>query len=257
MELPVNSFKRAIHAGQLQLGLWSSLASHISVEVLADAGYDWLLLDTEHSPNELPMVLAQLQAVQAGTAHPIVRPAWNDMVLIKRLLDIGAQTLLIPYIETEEDARNAVAYTRYPPNGVRGYAAASRASGYARIKDYPTRCEEELCVLVQIESLRGLENLERIAAVEGVDGVFIGPGDLSAALGHVGNLKHPEVQAAIESAIARLLACGKPVGILIGDEALAQHYIDLGCSFVAVGADVSILARGAEQLAERFRVRNR
>jgi 4-hydroxy-2-oxoheptanedioate aldolase len=253
MKLPENRFKRALAAGEQQIGLWSSLASHGSVELLAGAGFDWLLLDMEHAPNELQMVHTQLQAMMGSGTHPIVRPAWNEMVTIKRLLDLGAQTLLIPYVETEQEARNAVAYTRYPPEGVRGYASAARASGFGRVADYAKQCASELCVLVQIESRLGLENLERIAAVEGIDGVFVGPGDLSAALGHIGEIKHPEVQAAIENAITRIVAAGKPAGILIGDEALARRYIELGCTFTAVGSDVGILGRGAEQLAARFK----
>ena len=256
MKLPDNPFKRALAAHKQQIGLWSSLASHGSVELLAGAGFDWLLLDMEHAPNELPMVHSQLQATMGSSTHPIVRPPWNEMVTIKRLLDIGVQTLLIPYVETEEEARNAVAYTRYPPEGVRGYASASRASGFGRVADYPKHCANELCVLVQIESRLGLDNLERIAAVEGIDGVFIGPGDLAAALGHVGEIKHPDVQAAVEDAIRRIVATGKPAGILTPDETLARRYIELGCTFTAVGSDVGILGRGAEQLAARFKSSN-
>jgi 4-hydroxy-2-oxoheptanedioate aldolase len=253
MNLPVNKFKRAILAGQTQIGLWCSLSSHLTVEVVANAGFDWLLIDTEHAPNELPMVHSQLAAAIGGTAHPIVRVPWNDMVTIKRYLDVGAQTLLIPYVQTEEEARQAVSYTRYPPKGVRGYASTARASDYGRIKDYPTRCEQELCVLVQVETPSAIDQIEKIAAVEGIDGIFIGPGDLAAAMGHVGNLKHPDVQAAVEHAIGRIKACGKAPGILIGDEALARRYIELGCVFTAVGSDVGILARGVENLAARFR----
>ena len=254
MELPVNTFKHAIAAGKLQIGLWSILSSHITVEIIAGAGFDWIVLDTEHSPNELPMVYSQLQACAAdGAAHPVVRVPWNDMVDIKRYLDIGAQTLLIPTIETREEAEKAVAYTRYPPHGVRGFSGAPRANRFGRVKDYATTCERELCLLLQIETVRGLENLEAIAGVEGVDGVFIGPGDLSAALGHVGNPKHPDVLATIEKTIARIRACGKSVGILTPDEALAKRYIELGCMFVAVGSDQGLLARSSEQLAARFR----
>jgi len=253
MKLPENPFKRALQAGRQQIGLWSSLSSHLSVEILAGAGFDWLLLDMEHSPNELPMVYSQLQACAGKPAHPIVRPPWNDMVAIKRLLDSGAQTLLIPYVETEDQARDAVSFTRYPPEGVRGYASVARASGFGRVKDYPVLCASELCVLVQIESRLGLENLERIAAVDGVDGIFIGPGDLSAALGHVGDIRHPDVQSTIDNAIKRIVATGKAAGILIGDETLARHYIDLGCTFTAVGSDIGLLARHAEQLAARFK----
>jgi 4-hydroxy-2-oxoheptanedioate aldolase len=253
MELPVNTFKRAIAAGRLQIGLWSSLSSNISVEILAGAGFDWLLLDTEHAPNELPMVYSQLQAAAAGgAAHPVVRLPWNDAVLAKRYLDAGVQSFLLPMVQTEEEARQAVAATRYPPAGIRGFASASRASRFGRIRDYHARAHEELCVLVQIETGLGLDNLEKIACVEGVDGVFIGPGDLSASLGHLGQLAHPEVMNVIEKAIGRIRACGKAAGILTGDEALVRRFIELGCLFVAVGSDVGLLARGAEALARKF-----
>ncbi|HEU5436565.1 MAG TPA: HpcH/HpaI aldolase/citrate lyase family protein [Telluria sp.] len=254
MNVPINHFKRAIkNNGALQVGLWSGLSSNVTVEVLANAGFDWLLLDTEHSPNELPMVYSQLQAASQGRAHPIVRIPWNDTVVIKRYLDIGAQTLLIPFVQDAEEARRAVAATRYPPLGVRGYSAAARASDYGRIKDYPTTCEEQLCVLVQVETPHALANIEAIAAVEGVNGIFIGPGDLAAAMGHIGNFKHPEVVAAIEDAIRRIRACGMAAGILSGDEGLARRCIEVGCNYVAVGSDIGVLARGAEALADRFK----
>jgi 4-hydroxy-2-oxoheptanedioate aldolase len=253
MELPQNPFKRAIKAGKLQIGLWSSLASHVTVEVIAGAGFDWLLLDTEHSPNELPMVHGQLQAMAGGTAHPVVRPPWNDAVAIKRFLDVGVQSFLVPYVQDEAEARAAVAATRYPPRGVRGVATASRASRFGRVKGYFARAEEELCVMVQLETRKALGNLEAIAAVDGVDGLFIGPSDLSADLGHLGDPGHAEVQRAIEDAIGRIQACGKVAGFLTGDERLARRYIELGCLVAAVGADVGLLARGAEQLAGRFR----
>lgn len=249
----VNPFKRAILAGKPQVGLWSSLSSHISVEVLAGAGFDWLLLDTEHSPNDLPMVYGQLQAMTGGTAHPIVRPPWNDTVVLKRYLDAGVQSFLVPYVQDEAEAKAAVAATRYPPKGVRGFASASRASRFGRVKDYYARCEAEICVLVQVETRHALGNLEAIAGVEGVDGVFIGPGDLSADMGHLGSPGHPEVQAAIGDAIKRIKACGKAPGVLTGDEKLARGYVEQGCLFTAVGADIVILARGAEQLAARFK----
>ena len=252
MELPVNNFKQALRAGTPQIGIWSSLSSHIVVEVLAHAGFDWVLLDTEHSPNELPMVQAQLQAMVGGSATPIVRPAWNDMVLIKRYLDIGAQTLLLPYVQTVEEASNAVRYTRYPPQGVRGVAGSTRAAGYGRIKDYMKRAHEELCVLVQAETRLALKNLEGIAAVEGVDGIFIGPNDLAADLGHLGNWQHPDVWKAMEDAAKRIRKAGKAPGILVG-EADGKRCLDMGFLFVAVGADVGMLARGADALAAKFR----
>lgn len=254
MDLPTNRFKHAIQSGQKQIGLWSHLCSNISIEILARCGFDWLLLDMEHSPNEVETILSQLQAMTGGTATPIIRPPWNDMVTMKRLLDIGVQTVLIPYVQTAEEARDAVAFTRYPPYGVRGYAGAPRAAGYGRIKDYGKRCSEEICVLVQVETVQGLHNLEAIANVDGIDGVFIGPGDLAAALGHLGNPKHPDVLAAIEDAINRIKACGKPAGILTGDETLARRYVELGCLFVAVGADQNLLRASADALAARFKV---
>lgn len=252
MDVHVNHFKRALRAGNRQIGFWSSLASHVSVEILAGSGFDWLLLDTEHSPNDLPQVFSQLHAMMENDTHPVVRPPWNDMVVIKRYLDAGVQSLLIPTIQTKEEAEQAVAYTRYPPRGVRGFASASRSSRFGRIKDYHTRCEEEICVLVQIETKQGLENLEAIASVEGVDGVFIGPGDLSAGLGYLGQPGHPEVRKIIEDAIKRVQAAGKAPGILTGDEEQARAYIDAGCLFIAVGADSALLARGSEAIAAKY-----
>ena len=253
MDVPANHFKRAIKAGRSQIGLWCSLASNISVEIVAGSGFDWLLLDTEHSPNELNMVYGQLQAVMENKVQPIVRPPWNDQVMIKRFLDAGVQTLLVPMVQTVEEAEQAVASTRYPPRGVRGFASASRSSRFGRVKDYHTRCEEEICVLVQIETKQGLDNLEAIARVEGVDGVFIGPGDLSAGLGYLGDQGNPAFRPVLEDAMRRIKATGKAPGILTGDEALARRCIELGCLFTAVGADSGILARGSEQLAAKFR----
>jgi 4-hydroxy-2-oxoheptanedioate aldolase len=252
MELPVNKFKRALKDGKPQIGMWSSLSSHIVAEILAHAGFDWVLLDTEHSPNELPMVQSQLHAMTGGTATPVVRPAWNDMVLVKRFLDIGAQTLLLPYVQTVEEASNAVRYSRYPPQGVRGVAGSTRAAGYGRIKDYMNRAHEELCVLVQAETRLALRNLEGIAAVEGVDGIFIGPNDLAADLGHLGNWQHPEVWKVMEDAAKRIRKAGKAPGILVG-EVDGKRCLDMGYLFVAVGADTGMLVRGSDALAARFR----
>jgi 4-hydroxy-2-oxoheptanedioate aldolase len=252
MELPVNKFKRALKDGKPQIGMWSSLSSHIVAEILAHAGFDWVLLDTEHSPNELPMVQSQLHAMTGGTATPVVRPAWNDMVLVKRYLDIGAQTLLLPYVQTVEEASNAVRYSRYPPQGVRGVAGSTRAAGYGRIKDYMNRAHEELCVLVQAETRLALRNLEGIAAVEGVDGIFIGPNDLAADLGHLGNWQHPEVWKVMEDAAKRIRKAGKAPGILVG-EVDGKRCLDMGYLFVAVGADTGMLVRGSDALAARFR----
>lgn len=251
--VPCNLFKRALKAGRLQLGLWSGLSNHVTVEVLANAGYDWLLLDTEHSPNDLPMVHHQLQAMAHSTTMPVVRPPWNDTVVIKRYLDLGVQTLLIPFVQTPDEARQAAAATRYPPLGVRGYSAAARASDYGRVKDYPHRCEEELCLLLQVETPQALAYIEEIAAIDGVDGVFIGPGDLAAAMGYIGQLGHPEVVAMVEDSIRRIVATGKIAGVLTGDEALARRYMAAGATCLAVGSDIGILARGVEALAAKFK----
>jgi 4-hydroxy-2-oxoheptanedioate aldolase len=252
MDLPVNKFKRALKDQKPQIGIWSSLSSHIVAEILAHAGFDWVLLDTEHSPNELPMVQSQLHAMTGGTASGVVRPAWNDMVLVKRYLDIGAQSLLLPYVQTAEEAQNAVRYTRYPQAGLRGVAGATRAAGYGRTKDYLKRADEEICLLVQAETRKSLANLEAIAEVEGVDGVFIGPNDLAADLGHLGNWQHPDVWKAMEDAAKRIRKCGKAPGILVG-EADGQRCLDAGFLFIAVGADTGMLVRGSDALAAKFK----
>lgn len=253
MELPRNPFKRALKAGQAQIGLWSSLSSNYSVEVIAGAGFDWILLDMEHSPNDLESLLTQLQAAAPYPSHPIVRVPWNDMVTIKRVLDAGAQSLLIPYVSTVEEARAAVSYTRYPPQGVRGVAGTTRASRFGRVKDYARRAHEELCVLVQVETQQGLDSLEGIAAVEGVDGVFIGPADLHASLGHLGEIANPKVMPMIDDAIRRIRKAGKAPGILTPNEDNARRQLKEGALFIAVGADVGLLARGAEALCARFK----
>lgn len=251
--LAENRFKRAIAARRPQIGLWSTLCSNIVAEVIADAGFDWILIDTEHSPNEVRDVLAQLQAMALGTATPIVRPAWNDPVLIKRLLDIGAQTLLVPFVENAEEARQAVAAVRYPRQGIRGVSASHRANRFGRIRDYHSRADAEVCLLVQVETPTALEALPEIAAVEGVDGIFVGPSDLAANMGHIGNPAHPEVQEAIGRALAAATAAGKPAGILTPAEPQARRWLDAGYTFVAVGTDVGLLAGGADALAARFK----
>ena len=253
MDLPSNEFKKALLAGRQQIGLWVSLASAYSTEIVAGSGFDWLLIDAEHSPNDPPTILPQLQAAAAYPVSAVVRPAWNDKVLIKRYLDIGAQSLLVPYVQTVDEAEAAVAAIRYPLRGVRGVAGMTRASRYGRVADYTARAEEELCMLVQIETRLGLDNLEKIARTDGIDGVFIGPADLAAGLGHLGQQGHPEVQSAIQDAIKRIRACGKPAGILTPDEATARKYIEWGTTFTAVGLDAMLLARESEKLAAKFK----
>jgi 4-hydroxy-2-oxoheptanedioate aldolase len=253
MKLPENRFKRAIREGRQQIGLWCSLPGGYAAELLAGSGFDWLLLDTEHSPGDPLTVLEQLQAVEPYDVSPIVRPAANDTVLIKRFLDLGAQTLLVPYVQSAEEARAAVAAMRYPPEGVRGVAGTTRATRFGRVEGYAKRAAEELCLLVQVETQAALNALEDIAAVDGVDGVFVGPGDLAASLGHAGQLMHPTVVAAVEDAIKRIRACGKPAGILTPDNAFAARCIELGTVFTAVGSDLGVLARGTEKLAAQFK----
>jgi 4-hydroxy-2-oxoheptanedioate aldolase len=253
MELPQNRFKRALKAGTPQIGLWSSLSSIYSVEVIAGAGFDWILLDTEHSPADLENLLGQLQAAAPYPAHPVVRVPWNDMVTMKRVLDIGAQSLLVPYVSTPAEAQSAVSYTRYPPAGVRGVAGTTRATRFGRVKDYAKRAHEELCVLVQVETQKALDNIEAIAAVDGVDGVFIGPADLHASLGYMGEIANPKVTPLIDEAIRRIRKCGKAPGILTSNEELARRQLAVGALFVAVGNDIGILARGAEALAAKFK----
>ncbi|WP_374471138.1 aldolase/citrate lyase family protein [Phenylobacterium sp.] len=252
MDLPRNPFKHAIAAGRRQIGFWLALSDSFAAEAVAGAGYDWLVVDMEHAPNTLDTVLRQLQALAGGAGSAVVRPAWNDPVLIKQVLDLGAQTLLVPYVQDEGEARAAVAAVRYPPRGVRGVSAGARASGFGRIQDYARRAEEELCLLVQVETAQALERLEAIAGVDGVDGVFIGPADLAASLGHLGEPGHPEVKAAVLDAIRRIGAAGKPAGLLTADIDFAQACLDAGATFVAVGIDTAVLARGADALRQRF-----
>lgn len=248
-----NAFKAGLKANKLQIGLWQSLCSNIASEITSDSGFDWILLDTEHSPNEIPDLLSQLQAMELGTATPIIRPAWNDAVLAKRCLDIGAQTLLFPYVQSVAEAKAAVASTRYPPDGIRGVSVAARASRYGRVPGYLGKANDEICVLVQVETRQSLDQIEAIANVDGVDGVFIGPSDLAASLGHLGNPQHADVQAAMKNAVERLTAVGMPAGILTGNEEEARRYIDWGYLFVAVGSDVGLLAKAADTLAKKFK----
>lgn len=249
----MNPFKQAIAQGRPQIGLWQALANPYTAEICAGAGFDWLLLDAEHAPNDLPVMLSQLQAVAAYPVEPVVRIPIGDTVLIKQYLDIGARSLLVPMVESADQAAALVQATRYPPHGIRGVGSAiGRASCWNRTPGYLEKASEDICLLLQVESEAGLKNIQAIAETHGVDGVFIGPSDLAAALGHLGNPGHPHVQGAIEGGFIQIQAAGKAAGILIADEALARRYLELGATFVAVGTDVTILARGAEALAQRF-----
>jgi 4-hydroxy-2-oxoheptanedioate aldolase len=252
MQIKQNNFKRAIKSGKHQKGLWTTLANSFSTEAVAGAGFDWLLLDMEHSPNDTQTILHQLQTIAAYPVAAVVRPAWNDPVEIKKLLDIGVQNFLIPYVQNPAEAEQAVKSVRYPPRGIRGVSALTRATNFGRVIDYMKSCEEEICVLVQVETQDALDEISGIAAIDGVDGIFIGPGDLSASLGFPGQLKHPKVLEVIDRAMLEIKSKGVAPGILTGDKELARHYIELGSMFTAVGVDAGLLARAADSLAKEF-----
>ncbi|GHG44772.1 2,4-dihydroxyhept-2-ene-1,7-dioic acid aldolase [Sinomonas cellulolyticus] len=259
---PERTFRHALAAAEAaagqdrpaaQIGLWVCSGSPLVAEIMAGSGADWLLIDTEHSPNSLESVLAQLHAVHGYPVLPMVRLPWNDVVLIKQYLDLGAQNLLIPMVNDAEQARAAVAAVRYPPHGVRGVGSAlARAARWNRIPDYLARADETISLAVQIETAEAVSNVEDILAVDGVDAIFIGPSDLAASMGFLGQQEHPEVRAAVERCLAAAAAAGKPAGVNAFVEATARHYIEHGARFVLVGADVAILARSSEELASRF-----
>lgn len=253
MTLPKNKFKGALKSGRQLPGLWSSIGSNIVAEILAHSDFDWVTLDTEHTHNETPALVSQMQAMKGGNASVLVRPAWNDAVLIKRILDIGAQSLVIPFVQNAEEARAAVAATRYPPEGIRGAAGGSRAASYGRNKNYLHEAANEIAVIVQIETGEAVQEIEAIASVPGVDAVFIGPSDLSASLGHLNNPNHEDVQVVIKGAIEKLIAMGKPGGTLAFNPVDAQRYFDWGFTFVAVGSDVKLLTQGSHDLLAKFK----
>ena len=253
MDLPKNSFKQALSEMRPQIGLWSTLCSNIGSEILAHAGYDWIVVDMEHSPNEIPNVYTQLQSYDPSPTAAVVRLPWNDPVTVKRVLDIGAYSLLFPMIQDAEEAAAAVRSTRYPPRGIRGVSLNQRGNRYGRIQEYAANFERELCITVQVETRAALARVEEIAAVDGVDGVFFGPADLSADMGYLGQPGHPDVKAALAEGLAKCRKAGKPAGILTGPEADSIHWLKEGYVFVAVGADTAILARGAEALLGRIK----
>ncbi|ARC88291.1 HpcH/HpaI aldolase/citrate lyase family protein [Rhodovulum sp. MB263] len=253
MENPVNRFKAGLREGRHQLGVWNAILHPTVTECLAACGFDWIVIDGEHGPMEVTDALPALQAVAGYPgATAVVRPAINDWVLIKRHLDQGAQTLMLPYVQSRDEAEAAVQAMRYPPRGLRGMAGMTRACRYGLVTDYARRAEDELCLILQIETVAALERLEEIATVEGVDGIFIGPADLSASMGYPGQPGHPAVVAAIEGAIGRLKAVGVPAGILALDPDFARNCIALGTGFTAVGVDMVTLQRGMTALVETF-----
>jgi 2-dehydro-3-deoxyglucarate aldolase len=248
-----NPFRRALLDGRPLIGCWLSLGSPITTEVVGVAGFDWLLLDAEHAPNDVLSLVPQLMALKDSRSAPVVRPPWNDAVVIKRLLDVGCHNFLIPMVETAEQARVAVAATRYPPQGTRGVSVSQRSNRYGAVPGYFESINDNLTIVVQIESRAGVEAAAEIAAVDGVDALFVGPSDLAAACGHLGRPGHPEVQAAIAQVQAAARAAGKPTGILAPVEADARRYLAQGLTLVAVGSDLGVLRSQTQALADRYR----
>ena len=252
MKLKTNAFLAGLRAGKPQLGIWISLCSPFAAEVGAGAGFDWALIDMEHSPNDLTSVLGQLQVFEGYPTTAIVRPDWNDPVLVKRLMDLGAPGLLFPMVQTVEEAVKAVASTRYPPRGIRGVSTLTRANKFTRVTDYFDRVEDETAILLQVETRAALAVAHEIGAVEGCAGVFFGPSDIAADMGLLGQALHPDVWALIMPAARRLMAAGVPVGTLVTDVAFARNLLAEGFGFVAVGTDGGLLARGADSLRQAF-----
>lgn len=248
MELAHNAFKAGLKAGTPQLGIWSSLVSPVAAEILGQSAFDWVLFDAEHSPVDLAGLYPLLQACAGGKASAAVRPPWNDMVMVKRILDMGAQTVLLPFVQTPTEAAAAVASTRYPPDGVRGVSATTRAGAYGRRPEYLARAAENICTLAQVETVEALGQLAAIAATPNLDGVFIGPSDLAASMGHLGQPGHPDVQAAIQAAAKTIMAQGSAAGILAMTATDARRYLDWGYLFVACSMDIRILVQGVDAL---------
>ena len=248
-----NSLKRDLRAGKKLIGCWSSLSNAITTEVLGVAGFDWILLDGEHSPNDVTTFIPQLMALKDSASAPVVRPTCNDAVEIKRLLDAGFYNFLIPFVESADDAQRAVAATRYPPQGIRGVSVSQRSNRYGTVPDYFKSVNEHICVMVQIESHAGVAAAREIAALDGIDCIFVGPSDLAAGMGHLGNAGHPDVQAVIAAVFADAKACGKPSGILAPVEADARRYMAMGATFVGVGSDLGAFRSATQALCDRYR----
>ena len=249
-----NAFRQRLRAGETLIGCWCSLANPITTEILGVAGFDWLLLDGEHSPNDVTTFIPQLMALKDSVSAPVVRPSWNNPVEMKRLLDAGFYNFLVPFIETADEARRAVAATRYPPQGIRGVSVSQRSNRFGTVANYFQGINEQIAVMVQIESRKGLDAAAEIAAVDGVDGIFIGPADMSAAVGHLGDATHAESQAAIAGVFEAAKKAGKPIGILAPVEADARRYMQMGATFVAVGSDMGVFRNGTQALRDRFMV---
>lgn len=254
MDMPKNHFKRALQAKQVQFGLWLGLGETFSAEICAGAGFDWLLIDAEHGPNDLRSILAQLQAIAPYASQPVVRPPQGDHVLIKQLLETGVQTLLIPMVETAEQARMLVQAMRYPPHGIRGVGSAlARASRWGRVSNYMAEADEQMCLLIQVETKTGMENLDAILEISCIDGIFFGAADLAASYGLKGESSHPDIVSLILGGLQKVKAKGLAGGVLCSDKALNQRYMDAGANFVAVGVDALLLAKATSDLLGEYK----
>jgi 4-hydroxy-2-oxoheptanedioate aldolase len=247
MDLPTNEFKRAITSGSTPYGVWLCSGGTSTAEALGCAGFDFLVVDTEHTPIDPPQTADILRTIAGTPASALVRPAWNDMVLIKRLLDIGAQSLLIPFVQNADEARRAVSYTRYPPDGVRGVAAVQRGSRWGTVSNYARTAGAEICVVVQIETLAALDHLPAIAEVSGVDSLFIGPADLAASMGHFGDFNHPDVQAKIKHGVELARKAGKPVGTVGPTPEMVVRYLEYGFTWIAINSDIGMMVGRATE----------
>lgn len=251
MEMPVNRFKRALAGSSLPLGTWLMSASSHAAEALGCLGFDFLVVDTEHVPIDTRDLVCLLQAIAGTPAQAVVRLAWNDAVLVKRAMDAGAQTLMFPFVQTPGEAQRAVSATRYPPQGTRGFAAMHRGSRYGTVADFAQRANDEACVVIQIETPDALQRLPDIASVDGVDAIFVGPGDLAAACGHIGDIAHADVQHRLQSAAAMCRDAGKPCGIVGADPDMVKRFVDYGYSYVAVASDMGMMMRQAREFLGR------
>lgn len=254
MEMPKNRFKQGLATGQTQYGLWLGLPDNSAAEIAALAGFDWLLIDGEHAPFDLRTIMSHLQVIAPYDVAPIVRCVEGDTALIKQLLDIGVQTLLVPMVEDAEQAKQLVRAVRYPPQGIRGLGTSlARAARWNQVLGYLKKANTEICLLVQVETATALANLDEILAVDGVDGVFIGPSDLSASMGYIGDAGNPVVVEAIDTGLNKIRAAGKYAGLLCLDPALVEQYVQQGASFVGVGVDTMMLAQATRKLAQQFK----
>jgi 4-hydroxy-2-oxoheptanedioate aldolase len=254
MKIPTNTFKANLQAGKTLYGLWLGLGESFSAEISAGAGFDWLLIDAEHGPNDLRSILSQLQAIAPYPSQGIVRPPQGDHILIKQMLETGVQTLLIPMVETAEQAKSLVAAMMYPPNGIRGVGSAlARASRWGRIEDYLATANDQMCLLIQVETKLGYENLDSILEVPGIDGVFFGSADLAASYGYLGQSTHPDIVKAIEIGLRKTTASGKAGGVLCSDKLLNNRYMAAGAKFVAVGIDALLLSNATSSLLSEYR----